>query len=108
MAKSEPKMIRCYAVGIPKVWEAFCLDFDLAVQGRSFQEVYGKLNDQIALYLESVDSLPEADRKRLLNRRAPLHCWIRQWFAVFSSQNINQGQERAVYNFRLDDGLRAA
>jgi hypothetical protein len=66
------KVVLCYAEGRGEEWEAFCLDFDLAVQGKSFSEVYQKLEDQIHLYLESVCALPEADRRRLLKRTAPL------------------------------------
>lgn len=52
-------------------WEAFCLDFDLAVQGRSFEEVRKSLVRAIELYLEAALSEPEPLRSRLLARRAP-------------------------------------
>ena len=34
------KLLRCYAERHHGQWEAFCLDFDIAVQGSSFEEVY--------------------------------------------------------------------
>ena len=66
------RTITCYAEGSGDQWEAICLDFDIAVQGGSFDEVYRGLQDSVALYLEHVSTLPEADRRRLLARRAPL------------------------------------
>ncbi len=63
--------VRCYAEGVNDQWEALCVDFDLAVQGRSFDEVYGKLNEQIELYLEGISALPPEEQRRLLNRKIP-------------------------------------
>ena len=65
-------MVLCFAEGRGDSWEALCLDLDLAVQGRSFEEVYQKLNDQISLYLETLADLPAAERDRLLARSVPL------------------------------------
>ena len=64
-------ILRCTAEGRGDKWEAICLDLDLAVQGRSFEEVYKGLNEMIFSYLETVSTYPPADRARLLNRRAP-------------------------------------
>lgn len=64
-------IVRCYAEGTTDHWEAFCLNFDLAVQGKSFDEVYRELNEMIQSYLETVSTYPAEDRRRLLNRRVP-------------------------------------
>jgi len=64
--------LRCYAEGRPGEWEAFCLDFDLAVQGESLPEVIESLDTAISLYLERVGELPAAEKSRFLRRRAPL------------------------------------
>ncbi|HSU05710.1 MAG TPA: hypothetical protein VLI93_09065 [Acetobacteraceae bacterium] len=69
-------MLLCYAEGRNATWEAFCVNFDLAVQGTSFDDVRRKLDTAIAIYLEGVAELPAAERKRLLNRRAPLSAWL--------------------------------
>ena len=74
--RSDQRVIFCYAEGYEGEWEAFCLNFDLAVQGDSFDSVRLKLDDAIRLFLETIHDLPEADRKRLLNRRAPLSQWL--------------------------------
>ena len=61
----------CYAHGKPGDWEGLCIDFDIAVQGRSFHEVQKLLEEAIADYVAAaLDEAPE-DRDRLLNRRAP-------------------------------------
>jgi hypothetical protein len=72
---ADHQVVLCYAEGCDDVWEAFCPDFDLAVQGRSFQDVYNKLEDAIDIYLQGVLALPEIDQKRLLNRKAPIPVW---------------------------------
>ena len=66
------RLLRCYAERRHGKWEAFCIDFDLAVQGNSFEEVYHSLNRAIADYVERVHELPVRDRDRLLRRRTPL------------------------------------
>ncbi len=66
------RRILCYAERSGNEWEAFCVDFDLAVQGTSFREVQTKLHDQIHLFLETVEELPESERRKLLGRRMPL------------------------------------
>jgi len=73
---SSQDVIICYAEGDAEQWEAFCLNFDLAVQGRTFPEVFAKLESAVEIFLEGVNDLPPADRKRLLRRRAPLSVWL--------------------------------
>ena len=65
-------LLRCYAEGRARGWEAICLDLDIAVQGESFEEVYKLLNEAVRGYADYVRELPEEDRKRLLARKAPL------------------------------------
>jgi hypothetical protein len=86
------RMIRCYAAGRPGQWEAFCLDLDLAMQGRSFAEVYEAMSLAVDEYVAHVATLPEADRTRLLARRAPL--WLRLeflWFALLATLRGGRG-----------------
>ncbi len=64
--------ITCYAWGRPGSWEAICADFDLAVQGVSLEEVRSELNDAVETYRSYIAELPEAERGRLLKRKAPL------------------------------------
>jgi predicted RNase H-like HicB family nuclease len=66
------RTLHCYAEGRNGEWEAICLDLDIALQGRSFEEVFASLQEAIALYLETVAALPPEERGTLLYRSAPL------------------------------------
>ena len=63
----------CFARGDASGWEAICVDFDIAVQGNSFDAVKALLGEAIASY--AADAMCESSdvRARLLSRRAPLH-----------------------------------
>ncbi len=66
------RTLHCYAEGQEDDWEAICLDFDIAVQGRTFDEVFRSLTEAIDLYLDSISDLPENEQAPLLDRPAPL------------------------------------
>lgn len=96
------KVVRCYAEGRGDRWEALCLDFDLAVQGRSFEEVYASLREAILIYLETVADLPNgADQRRLLNRSAPLSVRFKFFLvvlkALFNGDGDSNHKERAEF-----------
>ena len=74
------RILHCYAFGSDGQWEAICIDLDLAVQGRSFEEASRLLGEAITFHLEGVMELPERDRTRLLSRRVPWH--VRLQYAV--------------------------
>ena|SRR5271163_769186 len=97
----EQEVIVCYAEGTEDSWEAYCLTFDLAVQGRCFDDVRQKLDDQIGLFLEGVESAPEAERSRLLRRRAPWWAWVRPMRAMLQAALLGRdAKERHEYSFR--------
>ena len=79
------KAVVCVASGRGTDWEAFCLDFDLAVQGRSFEEVRSSLGRAIDMYLDSVLKEPEPLRSRLLARKAPFLVRLSWAWRVFWS-----------------------
>ncbi len=94
------KAIWCYAEGRPGNWEAVCLDFDLAVQGRSFDEVYRELDDSISMYLEYVRSLPEGEQRRFLSRKVPLNLRLRFVLVLLATtlfKNIGDGRDCAGF-----------
>jgi hypothetical protein len=70
-----PGSLLCYAHGRDGEWQGICLDLDIAVQGRSFDEVKGQLEDSIREYIRSAAREDPPTRARLLRRRAPL--WVR-------------------------------
>jgi predicted RNase H-like HicB family nuclease len=97
----------CVAEGYEGKWEAFCLNFDLAVQGDSFDSVRSNLGEAIELFLETVRDLPEADRKRLLSRRAPLSQWLYPvWHLVKAS--LTSRDDRPRHDFTLPRPTNAA
>ena len=66
-------------------WEALCLDLDIAVQGRSFDEVRGLLGEAISTYIEDASAEAEPARSRLLARRVPFFVrflWALRFFRV--------------------------
>lgn len=98
-----PQAVLCYAEGAGGRWEAFCLTFDLAVQGESFEDVYRKLNEQIALYAEGVAAMAPQDRKRLWNRRAPLGARARfAWKILRAAMAGRDGKSRHEYSLPMD------
>jgi predicted RNase H-like HicB family nuclease len=71
-AELAARSLRCYAEGGDGDWEAICLDLDIAVQGRSFEDVFDSLQAAISLYFESVAELPADQRPALLHRPVPV------------------------------------
>ena len=105
------RMLHCYAEGRPGQWEGFCIDFDLAVQGASLDEVKTKLHEQIELYIATAFDLPnEADRTRLLTRQAPLWFRVRVWWRMLTALNNGSAdrKQRAVYDCPLNGAVLAA
>ncbi|WP_019864993.1 DUF1902 domain-containing protein [Methylovulum miyakonense] len=74
-------IIKCFAEQEADYWVAVCLDFNLAAQGDSFEEVKTKLEAMIAEYV--FDALAGEDKPyaaQLLSRHAPLSSWLRYYF----------------------------
>ncbi len=76
LARPTTGRIGCYAESRDGAWEAFCLDFDLAVEGESLEEARRGLREAVALYLDHVRDLPVGERRRFIRRRAPLGHWL--------------------------------
>jgi hypothetical protein len=52
-------------------WEALCFNFDIAVQGRTFDEVQRLMFDAVESYIEDAMKEDEVTREKLLSRRVP-------------------------------------
>ena len=81
------KNTMCFARGHQGSWEALCLDFDIAVQGVSFEDVHRDLVDAIGEYVAAAREEDDVTREKLLNRRVPWHVrlqWILQfvWYGI--------------------------
>jgi predicted RNase H-like HicB family nuclease len=72
----------CVVRGRDREWEAFCLDFDLAVQGRSFEEAMSLLREAIHSYIETAMEEPEPVRRQLLTRSVPIRTMLMWRFRV--------------------------
>ncbi len=87
--KPQEILLRCYLEKKDGIWQAFCVDLCLAVQGDSAEEVRRKLHEQVYDYL--VDIFEGEDRPyaaQLLNRKAPLSQRLRyHWLRLASHIN---------------------
>jgi predicted RNase H-like HicB family nuclease len=80
--KSNDLILKCYAEQEEGVWVAVCLDFNLAAQADSYQEVKAKLESMISFYVKEALTIDVAYADQLLNRRAPLTSWIKYYSIV--------------------------
>jgi len=79
--KPRDLIVQCYAEKKGDVWQAFCLDLNLAAQGDSLEDVKTRLDEMIASYLH--DIMEGEDREyadQLLPRRAPLGFWLKYYW----------------------------
>jgi ADP-heptose:LPS heptosyltransferase len=83
------RSLHCYAEGQDGDWEAVCLDLDIAVQGRSFEEVFNSLRAAVSLYFQAVADLPSEQRSALLHRAVPLS--IRLKFLLHAMRGLFAG-----------------
>jgi hypothetical protein len=94
-------MIRCMVERTGDQWQAFTLEFGLAVQGESQAEVRRKLTDMIESYVR--DALVGEDRKHaaaLLARRATWPVYLRWYLAGverFTSKFFRLSGERRLF-----------
>ena len=68
----EMRRVHCFAKGVPGDWEGICIDFDIAVQGKSFDEVRTLLDEAVHSYVIDACAEEPSTARRLLNRKAPL------------------------------------
>jgi predicted RNase H-like HicB family nuclease len=80
----------CYATGHRGEWEAICVDLDLAVHGKSFDEVLESLNAMIATYVEDACKEESETRESLLNRRAPFGVRLKLAWDLFRHQVLRK------------------
>ena len=91
----------CFAHGRSGDWEGHCLDFDIAVQGRSFIEVQESLEEAIGQYVAAARDEDDETRSRLLNRRAPLRVSIAWTLRVLWSAWRNGAHDETSAQFPI-------
>lgn len=80
-------LLRCYAERKHGIWQAFCIDLNLAAQGDSFEEVRKKLEDMVFEYVyDAVAGEHREHAEYLLNRKAPLYFRAKWHFARAASR----------------------
>jgi hypothetical protein len=94
------KSILCVAQGHRGDWQAFCVDFDIAVEGPSFEDVQAKLNEAVTDYVSAAMAESPLVRAKLLNRRAPVLVRA-QWAARILIANLS-------HSFRNRGGVDVA
>lgn len=52
-------------------WVALCLNYDIAIQGESFESVSISIKQEIDEYIEYAHTLPISEKNDLLNRTTP-------------------------------------
>jgi len=80
-------------------WEAFSLDFDIAVHGKTFDEVKSTLQHAVATYVQDAMKEAEPHRSRLLNRRAPLSVRLMWGWRFFLEAVRNRRDRTAAIGF---------
>ena len=82
-------------------WEAICLELDVAVQGRSFEEVFDGLRQAISLYLETVADLPPEERPSLLHRPVPFLVRLKLLAQAARERFSGNGGNRQRHRFTM-------
>jgi hypothetical protein len=77
------------------LWEAICLDLDVAVAGRNFDEVKDILSRAIETYFEDARREAEPARSQLLSRRVPFLARLRWTWPFVSAVLFGRKQQNA-------------
>jgi hypothetical protein len=93
------RTLHCYAEGRDGEWEAICLDLDIAVQGRSFEEVFSSLREAVSLYLETVADLEPKEQRSLLRRSAPIS--VRLKFLAHAVRGLFSDRQGQRHQFTM-------
>lgn len=67
----QQRCLQCFLRGHDDHWEAICIDFDIAVQGTSIENVQTALRESVFSYLADVEKEQTNDARRLRRRKAP-------------------------------------
>lgn len=73
-------LFRCYAYKEESDWVAINIDFTLATQGETFEEVEKKMVAMVQEYILDAATTDREYAEELLNRRAPMKFWVRYYY----------------------------
>lgn len=99
--KSNELILKCYAEYKDSCWQAFCLDFDLAVQSETFEDARKKLQDAVSDYV--YDALAGEDKEHaqaLLRRRAPYRMYLKFYYIALCDRldKAKDGLKKCLIN----------
>ena len=86
--------------------EAISIDYDIAVAGRSLDEVKALLKSAIDSYIEDANRLEEPARQRLLNRRMPTRTRLR-WLLKIIFHRLNLSRHASASEGQFEVACRA-
>ncbi|MDE0123871.1 MAG: hypothetical protein OXN97_04755 [Bryobacterales bacterium] len=90
------RSLRYYVDGGGNTWQGICVDLDIAVQGRSIEEVKDSIRVCVDMYLSAVADEPEEDQHRLHSRRSPWYVQAKlvclAWLPFWSSRGSRRPQ----------------
>ena len=70
-------ILRCYGYKANGMWTALCLDFNVAVEAETPEQLKVKMQDMIESYIETaLDTDDNGSVASLMLRKAPLRDWI--------------------------------
>jgi hypothetical protein len=70
-------ILRCYGYCTNGKWTALCLDFNLAVEAETPEQLKSKMQDMIESYIETVlDTDDSGSIASLMMRKSPLKDWV--------------------------------
>lgn len=64
--------LRCFARHRDGLWQAVCIDLNLAAQDKKLEKAKQKLHAQIVDYVNDACTVDKAHFKQLMNRKAPI------------------------------------
>ena len=91
--------VLCFAHGSDQEWEAICVDYDIAVQGSSFDDVKAMLDRAVADYVNDVMAESLETQRLLLGRRAPWHVRASMTFKLIFYNVFRGRQSEAQASF---------
>jgi hypothetical protein len=94
--------IRCIVKNEGGSYVAMSLDFGLAVQGDSIDDVKIKLLQQVEEYINEANREDVAYKEQLFSRKGPVGWFIRYYFAYFMSKLNFEFKEFSHFNIYQD------
>lgn len=78
-------ILKCYGHRTKEgKWFGLCLDYNIAAEADSLEEMKQKMNEFIESYIETIHDTDDKDSiPNLLSRRAPIHYWLTYYLIYY-------------------------